>query len=459
VNSALRAGVAVLFLPVLLRADELRLATFDADVTPPVGSMMAYNPVVRVEEMSLRCRGVVLLGAGKPIVLCALDWLGLFNEAHDLFRSQLAYAAGTDVEHVAVQCVHQHDAPRMDTAAERILRDLGQPAGAWDSTHTRLAMQRTASVLSASLAQAQPVTHVGWGTAPVERVASNRRVPGPNGRLLVRYTTEKNPEKRAAPEGTIDPAVDVVSFWNGDVPLAVLSYYACHPQSYYLTGVPSPDFPGIARFFRGQAEPRALHVHFCGAAGNVGAGKYNDGAKANRLLLAQRLADGMQRAFESTVKTPLVASDVAWNVERVRLPAAPHLKESELIRQIQTGKPVPGGALPADASDASRLAYLRRAVAGHETDIPCLHLGQIRILHLPGELFVEYQLVAKALRPDLHVTLAAYGDSGPFYIGTKKSYAEQGGYETEPRSSNVPPEIEELLMTAMGKLLQAGPAP
>ena len=39
------------------------------------------------------------------------------------------------------------------------------------------------------------------------------------------------------------------------IPLAVLSYYACHPQSYYRTGVPSPDFPGIARSIRGQAVP------------------------------------------------------------------------------------------------------------------------------------------------------------------------------------------------------------
>jgi hypothetical protein len=32
---------------------------------------------------------------------------------------------------------------------------------------------------------------------------------------------------------------------------------------------------------------------------------------------------------------------------------------------------------------------------------------------MPGELFVEYQLAAKAMRPDLFVTMAAYGDYGP----------------------------------------------
>ena len=58
-------------------ASGLRLATFDVDATPPVGSAMAYDPVKRIDEMSLRCRGIVLLGAGQPIAVCAVDWIGI----------------------------------------------------------------------------------------------------------------------------------------------------------------------------------------------------------------------------------------------------------------------------------------------------------------------------------------------------------------------------------------------
>jgi hypothetical protein len=85
--------------------------------------------------------------------------------------------------------------------------------------------------------------------------------------------------------------------------------------------------------------------------------------------------------------------------------------------------------------------------------VACLKLGRARILHLPGELFVEYQLAAKAQRPDRFVTMAAYGDYAPWYIGTAIAY-EQGGYETEPRSSNAAPEVEGALMGAIRKLLQ-----
>ena len=74
---------------------------------------------------------------------------------------------------------------------------------------------------------------------------------------------------------------------------------------------------------------------------------------------------------------------------------------------------------------------------------------------MPGELFVEYQLAAKAERPDLFVAMAAYGDYGPWYIGTAKAY-EEGGYETQPRSSNVGPSAEAVLMGAIRKLLKEG---
>ena len=83
-------------------------------------------------------------------------------------------------------------------------------------------------------------------------------------------------------------------------------------------------------------------------------------------------------------------------------------------------------------------------------------MGDARVLHMPGELFVEYQLAAKKMRPDLHVAMAAYGDYGPAYIGTAVAYSE-GGYETGPRASNVAPEVEPVLMDAMKQLLGVRP--
>ena len=428
----------------------LKIATFDVDATPPIGSMMAYDRVVRHDDLSLRCRGIVLLGSGQPIVLCALDWIGVANEGYDAFREALAIAAGTTPQRVAVHTLHQHDAPECDITAERLLKEGGaKDLGRLDGSFARQVVRRAAEALRVSIANAQPVTHCGWGEAEVEEVASNRRILGPDGKVrAMRYTATEDPALRAEPEGVIDPRLSLLSFWNGGRAVAALSYYACHPQSYYRTGIPNPDFPGIARFIRGQAVPEALHVHFNGAGGNIGAGKYNDGAKSNRVTLALRLADGMRRAWEGTNKFAVNPTSLSWHVEPVALPLAKHLDETKLRADLAKT-----ADLPLSSRAAEKLAWLLRVRNGHRIDLAMLGIGEVRVLHMPGELFVEYQLAAKKMRPELHVAMAAYGDCGPGYIGTARAYAE-GGYETSADSSDVSPEVEGVLMNGIQKLLE-----
>lgn len=428
----------------------LRVATFDIDATPPVGSLMAYDPVTNVWELGLRARGIVLMGAGEPMVLCAVDWIGIANEGYDAFREALARAAGTSPQRVTVHALHQHDAPECDFTAEQILKEAGLSARQFEGGWQRQVISNLAAAVEKSLPLAHPITHLGLGEAPVERVASNRRIRGADGKVRVtRYTATRDAAVRAEPEGVIDPILSLVSFWNSERPIAVLSYYAVHPQSYYRTGIPSPDFPGLARFFRQLSVPAALHIHFNGAGGNLGAGKYNDGSPENRLVLAERLADGMRRAWESTERTAVTARDVKWATEPVALPLAKHLSVATLEEQLKEGaRPFVAG------NGATRLAWARRRAAGHRIELACLTLGRARILHLPGELFVEYQIAAKAARPDLFVAMAAYGDYSPWYIGTAVAY-EEGGYETSASASNVAPESEEILLAAIRKLLRA----
>ncbi len=71
---------------------------------------------------------------------------------------------------------------------------------------------------------------------------------------------------------------------------------------------------------------------------------------------------------------------------------------------------------------------------------------------MPGEIFVEYQLAAAYMQPERKIIMAAYGDYGPGYIGTRAAYP-QGGYEVSPGASNVSSEVEAVLLSAMGKLL------
>lgn len=436
-----------------LRADDaaLKIAVFQADMTPPIGAPLCDALVPPAKEIvdKLLARGVVLLSADKPIVLCAIDWVGIGNGGYEAFREVLAESAGTTRERVAVHCLHPHDAPGCDLTADELLIPHGLGNKICDVAFARTAMQRAGAALQASLKDARVVTHVGYGKGKVEKVASNRRVLGPDGKVLyVRYSSTRDEKIRAEPEGIIDPFVHLLSFWNGDKPLASLTYYATHPQSYYGQGGVSCDFPGLARGLRDQELPDVFHVHFDGAGGNVTAGKYNDGAPENRPVLTRRLADGMKAAFEATKKYPLKPGEVGWKVKPVALPVASHIDFTKLRATLADEK----ADLRSRFQSARSLVWAARCAAGDKIDITCLTLGPIAVLHMPGELFVEYQLAAQKMRPDSPVLMAAYGDYGPGYIGLAHSYT-QGGYETGP-VSRVAPEVEEVLMAAMKELLK-----
>ena len=81
-----------------------------------------------------------------------------------------------------------------------------------------------------------------------------------------------------------------------------------------------------------------------------------------------------------------------------------------------------------------------------------LAIGNLRILHLPGEPMVEFQLFAQRSAPQHFVAVAGYGDGGTGYLCTRESYA-QGGYE--PGATLISPDGEAVIKAALRQLLGA----
>ena len=446
------AACIALFWVSTVQAVDLRVGTFKVDATPPLGAPLCDALVKPAAEITdpLSARGIVLKADDQPpVVLVAVDWVGIGNEGHDAWREAIAQACDTSIDRVCVHALHQHDAPGCDFLADRIAAEVGLGGEMFHVDHARETIDTVAHAARMALDEARPATHIGFGQGRVEKVASNRRILGPDGKVqFERMSSCKDAAMRALPEGLIDPNVKVVSFWQDENPLVVMSYYATHPQSYYGSGKVSADFVGMARDLREADVPGPLHVHFNGAGGNLAAGKYNDGSPENRPLLAQRLADGMNAAWDSSEKMPLAEVEFDWQSRDAAIPPAEWLDEEELTTTIQNA-----AAPKLDRLRAARnLAFLQRCAAGHEISIGRLRVGEVDLLHLPGELFVEYQLAAQKLRPEGFVCTAAYGDYGTGYIGVSDAYG-QGGYETG-RVSRVSPRVEAVLMEAIQGLLK-----
>ena len=404
---------------------EYRIATFSADVTPPLGHALmggGIAPARKIED-PLFAHGWVLLGAGKPVVLVAVDWCEIRNDAYERWRSVLAEAAGTTPERVLVTSLHQHDAPVADLEAQRFLDRHKAKGSICDLAFHERAVQGVARALKKGLQTTRKVTHLGIGQARVEKVASNRRYPGEDGKpAFGRTSATRDPKVRAKPEGTIDPWLRTLSFWDGDAPLVAVSCYATHPMSYYGKGGVSSDFVGLARKRRQADDPRVFQIYVSGCSGNVTAGKYNDGSPENRPVLAERIYQGMAAAWKATKRYPL--TQVSFRTTPLRLPVRSDagFSAAELTERVKSDRRPFGQCLA-----ALGLSWRKRSEAGRAIDLPVLDLGKALLVLLPGESYVEYQLLAQKLRPDTFVVTVGYGECAPGYVPTAKAVAEHDG--------------------------------
>ncbi len=427
---------------------QLKIAYFQADVTPPVGSPVAYVSARSITD-SLSARGVVLFPRNQsPVVLCSVDWLLVSNESADRFRQYLAEAANTSPDRVSVHTVHQHDTPWCDMSSEKILRSYGLGETRFDEEFLDKSMKNTAAALKSAISKSREVASIGFGEAKVEKVASNRRILGEDGKVkIIRFSSAKDSAAINAPEGLIDPFLKSVSFTGKDgKPIVALNYYATHPQSYYGMGDVNPEFIGMARnsLHRKTGIPQ---VFFIGAAGNIAAGKYNNGSPEMRPVLAERIETAMEKAQAGTEQRP-VPEKISWRSEPLPLPLAGYLVADSLHRLLADTTLSFNERFTA----ARQMAWLERNKDRVPASVTSLQLGDVWLLQLPGEPFVEYQLEAQQHKPGAKVCTAAYGDGGMIYIGTSIAYS-QGGYEIQERVNMTNPQAEPVLKETIFKVL------
>ena len=429
---------------------KLRIAPFRFDVTPPVGHPLCggwITPMVDCDD-ALEAIGFVLLGAGKPIVICTVDWTGILNDAHVAWRTAIAEAAGTTPDRVAVQCVHQHDAPFVCLHAEKLIAEQQAGLRVVEVEFFRKCLDRARDAVKAALPNARPLTHIAHGEGKVIEVAGNRRLAlGPDGKVRkMRGSSCKDAELIALPEGLIDPMLKTVAFYDGAEKIAACHYYASHPMSHYGRGHVSSDFVGLARKRRQKEEPGCTHIYFTGCAGNVAAGKYNDGSPEARVRLTQRIYDGIVASEKSLSPVPI--GEASWKTHDILPPTNPVFIAEKLREMVANTKSVAANRI----RPAMTLSWMQRVENRTPIVLSALHLGGTSLLHLPAECFVEYQLRAQQIGAGRFIATAAYGDGGPWYIPVKEEYPK-GGYEVSV--ANCSDDVDGILTRGMRELLGA----
>ena len=229
---------------------------------------------------------------------------------------------------------------------------------------------------------------------------------------------------RSEPVGVIDPLLRTVAFRdNRGNTVASMSFYATHPQVSNGRHLYSADAPGEAtRLMATKIE--GLHAFFTGAGGNVTAGKYSDpdDLEGNLLHFGALLAGAISRnlaCMEWEENPPL-----SWQRRTFEFPVNQAKRTS--ARKTLADRSRPLGERTIAAAVMSTMQF----PANRTYPLSLLRIGQASLLFLPGEPFVEYQLMAQAVIPDRFLAVCGNCNDNFLYLPLAHHFP-QGGYEVE----------------------------
>jgi len=417
-------------------AENLKIVTFQVDVTPPIGDPLAYVPNEKVDT-PIYVSGVVLDDGKTRAVWVSCDYIYICGKSYVTWTKVIAQQAGTITENVFLHSVHQHDSIRWAPEYNPKEGEDGPLVVSPDYC------EKSLKDVSDAIAKAVvgPWQSVGRLLTSEERLgglAANRRLVDENGQFAhTRYSGKNTPELQAWPVGKIDPILRTVCFENtqGDRVVA-LHFYATHPMAAYMRRMVSTDVPGRAlRHVRENDTSVPLNIYFTGCGGDVTFGKYNLTGDAQSIdQLGKRLGEGILRNLQRLEEQPigpLVIKRVSFEVpfDATLSPAGEYTGEhSQERRYLQ------------ETVDLWRQSTVARMSIG-----PKVHFLSFTL----AEVFVDYQIYAQSLIPEHFLATAAYGNGVYWYIPTRAAFEENGGYETSDRACVVTPEIDETLRSAL----------
>jgi hypothetical protein len=387
----------------------------------------------------LHARALFLKQAERRALVISCDLLALSREFVTRLRSIIQAEFDIPEDAILLACTHTHSGP-----ATIFLWECGEV----ETEYLQWLETRLVELARAAVAGHRQVkASAGKGYLP--DISENRRVEG----------------------GPIDPEVNVLCLEKLDgEKLAVLFNFACHPTCLqHPNRLVSGDYPGYAMRLVEEATG-GIPMFFNAASGNIRPVQRNsvEALQATGARLAGVVLEVLQQL------SPVEPLELSFARQEF---AAPFLKiptQAELERVgFHRDRPLfyaPQRSALMDEKQArviegwraSHLAVLRlgNLPESMPLEVQVIRLGNVALVGVPGELFVELGLEIKHRSGLEHVLLSCYTNDDVGYIPARHSYAH-GGYEVEESYilHNLPsvlsPQVgERLVEVALGLIRQ-----
>lgn len=402
------------------------------DMTPDVGvSIAGYFEDRKAREIHdpINARALVLDNGEQALAIVVADLIALTEAETVPAKRRAAELTGIPVEHMMMSATHTHygpstvgifNSPKEEAYCEIVARKLGDAV--------RLAQNRLRPAV------------MGRASGSVPEEVFNRDWLLKDGRVVMN-PGYLNPE-RVKPMGPTDPQVGLLALRTPEgEPIAALANYALHYVGGPYHDEISADYFG---FFAREMERMlggGVAILANGTCGNINncnwdraeppyPHPYYQAERVGRVVAAEAYRRWNQ-IWDWSDDVPLAVVN-SFPTFRRREPDAEMLKQME---DLLSGPPNP------DSSDwmyARERQELRKTPRERPAQIQAMRVGDLGLVGLPGEVFVEIGLAIKEASPFPQTMVVELANYSLGYIPTDHALAE-GSYETWlARSSKAP---------------------
>jgi hypothetical protein len=430
------------------KPNQLMAGAAEIDITPVLGTQIAggigSRRPARAIEQPLFARALALQQGDTRLCYFSSDNLAIRTDFAEAVRKGALQRFKLGAEELIVNCTQNHSSPSvghcfcLDESFWR--RWIKTPDLEWvlggDPHYTDSFVEKALKVIGQALDRLEPVTaHIGRGTEG--RIAFNRRTIMRDG--TAQMHAAEGDSKVLQIEGPADPEVGVLVF-KGDTgkTVAAMLHFTSHPCHTvdYLTiagGWPGAWCEGMKPLLGG-----GIPVVVNGCCGNVHPRNPIAPAETKSYQEMGRILTADTEKIMSRL-VPLEGS-LLRRVRRLQIPlrdldVLKVRKAERLLEQhpdpIWTGN----GKDQIDwqwiyAISILDLARYKETHAHFDYEVQAFRLGNLQLLALTGEPFVEAQLKIKLQSPSPFTWIAHMSNGYVGYIPTPEAI-RRGGYETD----------------------------
>ena len=395
-------------------AFQFKAGAAKADITPPIGFPMAGSYSERLVSGvhdELYAKALIVDDSKNKLALVICDNIRPFPKAYQKARKLIFDDLGIPPENIIICATHTHSGPRMIAPYDEMLS-----VKIADAVH--IANQRL-----------QPAI-IKAGVGKEENISFNRRF------LMKDGTVRCNPGNLnpdvVKPMGPIDPEIGIFYITTPDEkPIATFVNFAMHLAVVVGTETSADYAYFLGKILKAVKSDDMIVFFGAGACGNINHLVVKKPRKLRGLKKAEQigyvLAGGVIKEYPTL--NPLENLELKAESEIVLLELQQYTRDEIEQAKIDAKKSPTGSSTKITARKALKILRLQEFHSKvMEAEVQAFKIGDIAIVSVPGELFVELGLAIKEKSPFKYTFVIEHSQSDIGYAPDEKAF-DQGAYE------------------------------